>query len=94
MFAVDAMWNAVGDLVTATTEAPDGSTGGGATAANGVTAGSRTGAEGDGADAPTAPAKTRGAMAATPNAGVRISRVACCRTASRVAPPPMCTQPS
>ena len=92
--AVEAMWNAVGVLVTATTEAPDGSPGDGATAANGVTAESRTGADDGGADAPTAPAKTRGVMAAMPNAGVRMTRVARRRTASRAAPPPMCTQPS
>ena len=67
-----AMWNAVGVLVTATTEAPERSPGEGATAASGVTAASRIGATADGADAPTAPARTRGVMTATPKAGVRI----------------------
>ncbi len=93
MLAVEAMWNAVGVLVAATTEAPEGSMGDGATAANGVTAASRTGAA-DVGEAPTAPAKTMGVMATMPNAGERITRVALRRTASSAAPPPMCTQPS
>jgi hypothetical protein len=67
--------------------------GDGATAASGVTAESRTGAIVGGEPA-TAPAKTIGVMAAMPNAGVRITRVAPRRTASMAAPPPMCTQPS
>ena len=53
MLAVEAMWNAVGVLVTATTEAPEGSTGDGATAANGVTAAVANGrrrSSADGAD--------------------------------------------
>ena len=50
MLAVEAMWNADGALVTATTEAPEGSPGEGATAANGVTAGSADRRVGDGAD--------------------------------------------
>ena len=92
MLAVEAMWNAVGALVTATTEAPEGSMGDGATAASGVTAESRTGDADRRAVAPTAPTKTIGVMAAMPNAGERITRVAWLRTASSAAPPPMCTQ--
>jgi hypothetical protein len=91
MFVVEAMWNADGVLVTATTDAPSGWIGDGATAANGVTAGSRVGGI-DWGDALTAPANTMGVMATMPNAGECITRVAVRRTASKAAPPPMCTQ--
>ena len=93
MLAVEAMWNAVGVLVAATTEGPDGSMVDGATAASGVTAASRMGAAVVG-EAPTAPAKTMGVMATMPNAGERITRAARLRTAASAVPPPMCTQPS
>src|SRR5262249_16245518 len=87
-----AMWNAVGVLATATTEAPvrvpdeDDDTD-----ASGVTAESRMGV---GADARTAPAKISGERMTTPKAGLRTSRPARRRAASRAAPPLMCTQPS
>src|SRR3954453_22707637 len=93
--AVDAaMGNAVGVLVTPTTNAPVRVPGEGSTAARGVTAESRTGARGDGADAPTAPARIRGVRIATPKAGLRTARPARRRAPSRAARPPMCTQPS
>src|SRR6185437_13484886 len=86
MLAVEAMWNGVGFLVTATTDAPSRLPGAEATAASGVTAASRTGVV-DSGDAPTAPAKTKGVMATMPNAGERMTCAARRRTASRAAPP-------
>src|SRR5690349_13484206 len=87
-----AMWKAVGVLVTATTEAPvrvpDDEDD---TAARGVTAESRIGVADD---APTAPANISGERMTTPNAGLRTSRPARCRAASRAAPPLTRTQPS
>src|SRR5687767_12746041 len=91
--AVEAIWNGVGGFVAATTDAPSGLMGEGATAASGVTAESRTGDTVPG-DAATAPAKTIGVMAAMPSAGERMARAAQLRTASSAAPPPMCTRPS
>jgi hypothetical protein len=93
MPAPEAMWNGVGALVAATTDAPSGLTGDGATAASGVTAESRMGETVPG-EAATAPAKTIGVMAAMPMTGERITRAAQLRTASSAGPPPMCTRPS
>ena len=93
MPAAEAMWNGVGVLVAATTEAPSGLMGEGATAASGVTAESRTG-DAVAGEAATAPAKTIGVMAAMPITGERIARATRLRTASSAAPPPMCTRPS
>ena len=75
--ALAAMWNGVGVLATATTDRPECSLDEDSTAASGMTAGSRVGALVDGADAPTAPASTRGvSTAATPKAGMRTNRPA------------------
>ena len=67
---------------------PDGSVEAGATAATGVMAASRSvdlGIGNDGAAAPTTPAKTRQAIIATPNAGLRAVRVINCCTAATAA---------
>ena len=94
MLAVDAMWNAAGALVTATTEAPDRSPGGGQRL---PTVSLRRRERAPTVMVPSAdrgPGEDEGVMAAMPNAGVRITRVAWRRTASSAAPPRMCTQPS
>lgn len=78
--AAVAMRKAAGRRFTATTEGPDASLEDEATAATGMIPVSRMcgGGPGNrGAAAPTAPAKIRGKMTATPNAGVRVIRTDC-----------------
>src|SRR4051794_27965565 len=92
-----AMRNGDGIFCAATTVAPSPVR---ATEAIGVIRLSSTAVRGDGADAPTAPASTRGTSTTMPKAGVRITRPARLRTLARAAEateagsPAMRTQPS
>ncbi|BCO36236.1 hypothetical protein MHEC_26690 [Mycobacterium heckeshornense] len=78
-----AICKLVGGRSTATTAGPDGPLPAAVTAATGVMTPlgkAVVGVGNRGAAVPTAPANTRGVIAATPNAGVRVTRITHCRT--------------